>query len=266
MPSHRLSHHLKLERAGEHVEAVKECVENWLGTEAYSISREIDPKLGDTVRRAQITDSPPQRLSLLIGDALHNLRTALDHVVYALAEGHTPSALTPEVASKLMFPIIGNENCKGKPAKGSDIFANVKGTWLAGVPAQAVSFIESEQPYYYDPTGIDYKWTALWMLHDLERIDKHRRLHVTTAWLGLQYLTIPEHAGPPRVTYSRVEGPVQHGDKLVTYSGADEGIEAHFTRDVAFNEGPASTWSVGEALDNIGDRVGWITTTLERWL
>jgi hypothetical protein len=37
----------------EHVEAVEEAVDAWLGTDAYTISRDVDPETGDTVRRAQ---------------------------------------------------------------------------------------------------------------------------------------------------------------------------------------------------------------------
>jgi hypothetical protein len=37
---------LKIDRAGEHREAVEEAVDVWLRTGAYAISRDIDPQTG----------------------------------------------------------------------------------------------------------------------------------------------------------------------------------------------------------------------------
>jgi hypothetical protein len=111
---------LKIKRGREHMEAVEQAVNDWLGTDAYTISREIDPETGDTVRRAQIKGSPPNCISLLIGDAVQNLRSALDHTVYALAESRL-GTLSIEIEEGLMFPIVGNQNRKGQPSDGEAI-------------------------------------------------------------------------------------------------------------------------------------------------
>jgi hypothetical protein len=108
---------LKINRGREHVEAVEEAVDDRLGTDAYTISREIDPKTSYTVRRAQIKEAPPTRISILIGDAVRNLRSALDHAVYALAESQL-GTLSSEVEEGLMFPIVGNQNRKGQRSDG----------------------------------------------------------------------------------------------------------------------------------------------------
>jgi len=248
--------------------ALNRAVECWLKTDAYTIGRKVDPESGDTVRWAQIKEPPPVRLSILAGDALHNFRTALDHVVYAIAEQHLGSALTPAIEAKLMFPIVGNENSKGEPANGPDIFGSNKGAWLYGIPSEARDFIENEQPYRRfhdpsDPTGRGYLWDPLWNLYDLERIDKHRRLNVTSAWLGMPSVSVPE-GSDPRIKWTRADGPVQNGDIVVTYSGASEGVDAHLPRNVTLAEGTAANQAIATTFQNVRQRVAWIVGQLER--
>jgi len=89
-------HWLKFERAREHIEALEDAAEAWLDTDAYTIVRDVDPQSGLTVRRAKITESPPYSLGLIAGDAIHNLRAALDHVVYAISESALGAAFTPK--------------------------------------------------------------------------------------------------------------------------------------------------------------------------
>jgi hypothetical protein len=191
------------------------------------------------------------------------MRTALDHGVYWLAEGAL-GKLTPEVEATLMFPIVGNENSRGVPADGAPIFANaLRRGQVHGVPDKARDFIESEQPYHWEqPDGYRYHW--LWVLHDLNRIDKHRRLATTTAALDFQYLGVPEGVDP-RVSFKRAEGLIRDGDELVTYSGADIGVGAFFDRAVAFAETTHyATGGVGETLRLLLQRVQWIVAMLER--
>jgi hypothetical protein len=263
------SHDLKLKRAREHIEALDGEIESWLGTDAYTISREIDPETGYTVRRAQVQSLPPDELGLLVGDVVQYLRSALDHVVYFLAERHA-GPLTPDAEEALMFPIVGNENRKGERADGAQIFQRaLERGRLDGVPDPARAFIKSEQPYHWgDPSSGDpwdaYRYHWLWLIHDLNRIDKHRRLAITTAWLGLPYATTPAGV-TPRITFSHAEGPVQDGDVLVTYSGADKGVDAHFSRSVAIDEGTARESDALTCLDNLRQRVEWIVANLARY-
>jgi hypothetical protein len=103
----------------------------------------------------------------------------------------------------------------------------------------------------------------LWLVHDLNRIDKHRRVAVTTAWLGFQYVSQPEGVDP-KISFKMAEGPVADDDVLVVYSGAEEGVGSHFERDVAINE-PSSPdiASVEKTLAAIQQRVEWVVARLE---
>ena len=170
--------------------------------------------------------------------------------------------MTPAIESALMFPIAGNENAKGEPADGQAIFKNaVDRGCLTGVPDDALAFIESEQPFRWGG-GDDYHYHWLWTLHHLNRIDKHRRLALTTAWLDMPAISVPEGV-TPRVKWWRAEGPVKDGDLLVTYSGAEAGVNAHFGRAIAIDEDVATRdIEILRCLVNVQDRVGWIVARL----
>jgi hypothetical protein len=255
---------LKLARADEHIAAVKEYADRWLGTDAYTVIREEDPQTGHTVRRAQIKVAPPERISILAGDAIQNLRSALDHIVYALADRHL--TLTPEIEAGLMFPIIGNVNEQGKARSGAKAFKDSIPRRLAGVPANALTFIESVQPYFRDKTGTEFAYDSLWRLAELSRVDKHRRLALVSAWLVNQYVSIPEGSVAEDIDFVHPQGPVEDGDVLVTYAGADEGVDAHFTRGVALNEGSFPGAEIVSDLKSLQGRVEWVVGVLERFL
>jgi hypothetical protein len=260
LPFH--SARLKLERAQEHIERLGELVEDWLETDAYTVSRETDPETGYTVRRAKIKSPPPHLISTVAGDAIQNLRTALDHAVFEMASRAGPVSRATE--SRLMFPIAGNENTKGEPADGEVIFRRmIASGYLTGVPDRARDFIQQEQPYRWNEEADGYKYHSLWTVHDLNRIDKHRRLTVATAFLDMQFVTTPASV-EPRITFHRAEGPVRDGDPLVTYEGAEAGVDAHFTRGVALAEGVAAGRGAGELLRNVHQRIEWMLYVLEQ--
>ena len=249
---------LNVVRANEHIVADEELVDCWLDSDAYTIRREINPEAGLTFHRAKIKGAPPPRLSILAGDALQNLRSALDHAVYAVAASQ-PGGVLPENERALMFPVVANENSKGQPADGADVFDRLARRTLPGIPIPVRDFIKQEQPYHWGD-GYEHHW--LWLIHDLNRIDKHRRLAVATTFLDFQFVSTPPGI-EPRITFHRAEGPVKDGDPLVTYTGAEVGVNAHFTRGVSLNEGAAAGSGVEKLLRNLEDRVKWILHVME---
>jgi hypothetical protein len=253
---------LKLERAVEHIDAIEALVDEWLAGDDYAIVRETDAATGLTTARAQVAAGPPARLSVLVGDAAHNMRTALDHVVYWLAE-RVLGTLTPEVEAGLGFPIIGHANNRGVPIDGAQTFRDRNPELLRGVPTGARDFIEAEQPYRWEaPDGFRYHW--LWVVHELDRIDKHRRLATTAAALDIQYVSVPGGVDP-RVTFKRAEGLIRDGDELVTYYGHDLGVEVVVERAVVFTEPTLrSTGPASGTLRSALQRVEWIVGMLER--
>lgn len=163
---------IKLDRAKEHLDALNTEIDRFATTNPYPL-HVVSYKGTNQVRDIVWLRKPPPRWSALAGDCVHNLRSALDHIVWSLSGGDGMAPTHTE------FPIFKDENKyldrtgKGDPARGS-------GLWkIEGVQSfQARTAIRWLQPFRGpDPTG-----HPLWILHELDRIDKHRRLHVVVGW------------------------------------------------------------------------------------
>jgi hypothetical protein len=120
--------YVKTVRAKEHLDELREKLKVFRESNPGSIRREEDAKNGLYVLRFEIKDIP-DRIPLIVGDFLYCLRCALDQLVWALAKrvGTYPHGT--------QFPIFKVAN----PKRFSE--------YTSGVPTEAVSIIESLQPY-----------------------------------------------------------------------------------------------------------------------
>jgi hypothetical protein len=188
-PSKSLDYDLKRERAFKHLHDLDIEVQGWINGDHHSVRPEGDPQRG--TRWLVTAEQPPRDpFSLLIGDALHNLRSCLDLLAYALASAYT-RPLPVDIADTSEFPIFGDEDRAGNSGVGFNFFHNVKrktgdpapGSGLykiRGWNPAARTEVERLQPYH---RGTKFRADPLWVLHELDRISKHRLLHGTVAAL-----------------------------------------------------------------------------------
>lgn len=174
----------------------------------------------------------------LVGDIVHSLRSALDHLAFALnakgyADTHNGAAIPPERQTDSSFPIFGLVNQRGMPRDGRRAFGTSSSYRF--MPAGAVEAIKKLQPYN---RGQEFRRDPLWAIHELSRIDKHRIDLVVTAAPPTQrfnaYFTAVDEAA------FGIGGPVYDGKELsywVVSEGASEpDVDLDFTRGVAFGE------------------------------
>jgi hypothetical protein len=157
----------KLDRADEHLDAFNRETKGWSDSDQLTITRESDTDGREHIFRISY-ETPPDtiRWALLLGDAFHNLRGALDHAVYALAVANTRKN-PPDNERKLAFPITT------EPGLFKDAKWRIRSL---SDPAQAA--IERLQPYNRLKPG---QWfMPLWWLSVLHDVDKHRLSHITT--------------------------------------------------------------------------------------
>ena len=163
--SEAYDHDLKLYRALQHLERLEVEVKRWLGGNPYSIGIESDPERRENALWVNPLHPPPADFSLIIGDCLHNLRSALDSLVYTLAIANHGSPLSKDIAKKMQFPMT--KDCDG--------FRSSK--WrIRDIPDGAQAEIEGLQPYNRRQ---NYARDPLWVLNELSNIDKHRLPHLT---------------------------------------------------------------------------------------
>jgi hypothetical protein len=178
-------HELKIRRAFDHLHELDGLIKAWLDGSHHSVRQERDPKTGGVAVLATAEQPPVDPWSLLIGDSLHNLRSALDALAFALAGAYT-KPLPDDIAESSEFPIFGDEDRQGNTGVGSTRFHKTtkKGdpapgsglVKIRGWDQAAQAILEGLQPYH---RGNVYRSHPLWILHELDRINKHRVLHTT---------------------------------------------------------------------------------------
>jgi hypothetical protein len=174
----------KIGHAQAHLDKIDSALNTALGTESQiqPIAHDPDSK-GNKHLIISLTNVGPidPNLPLIIGDCIHNLRSALDHLVYQLA---ILNRAPTEAAEKTMFPV-----CLTKGGR-SGFDERVKRNVAPFVSSSALAEIERTQPYetYSVPEESD-----IWILHKLDIIDKHRlliiaRQHYAMTWFRV---TVP---------------------------------------------------------------------------
>lgn len=152
----------KIGRAEEHARCLEQDIARWRREvrQTFTGKKNAD---GTVVKVHIEWDPPPPRddWALTIGDCLHNLRSALDHTVYAL------SSPKPKGCE---FPISLNRKSFYSPQ--SDRRGGLYK--LGGINHGLVwAVIEAAQPWRRKQRPSD---DPLWLVHDLNRKDKHRLL------------------------------------------------------------------------------------------
>jgi len=123
-----------------------------------------------------------------MGDCIHNLRCALDHIAYALV-----LANNGEPTIRTMFPIYDLPHVYSEQVK----------TRLAGVAEKPAAFINSVQPYHRGHLHPNHTGTMPWVLDKLENIDKHRRLALLGVIGVVRKYTFIDDRGKPRARRNR---------------------------------------------------------------
>jgi hypothetical protein len=171
----------------------------------------------------------PESLPLLIGDGIHNLRSALDHLACELVELTTPATSTLG-HSGVQFPILASRP-EGK--RDQRRFLRM----LEKMPPAARREIMRVQPYR---DGDEARYHPLWILNQLDIIDKHRQITI----IGGRY-SLPDSMKPLVIDSSmiwqdgRVYVPFDEGDQI-RIVGVDNDFEPDVKGNILFrwDDGP----------------------------
>jgi hypothetical protein len=204
------------------------------------------------IRAREIQEHPTTDWGVLIGDVVHNLRSALDHLVFDLTSiKHTPPHPFPASGQwrRVEFPITLDANEWSDHARRK----------LWGLSKRQRARIERLQPFrrrHDRRIRQDPRRHPLYTLHELWNADKHRTLHLTASQLGFHSLDVGsplwQSLGLPplqaRIIYRRALGPFERGTELARIEFLDtiseNAMNMHmkmnllFNFGVAFEEGP----------------------------
>jgi hypothetical protein len=162
-------HQSRLDRALYHLESLKEKRDAWRDENPFRTWTEHDADGTKKVLWVEVLKAPPvTQLSLIIGDCLHNLRSALDNLAFELALAHKGERLSKTMERDSGFPIL--------PKCSDQALKNLNRN-LRGVDPTAKTIIQGLQPYN---RGEGFATNdPLWQLNQLNVEDKHRLPHVT---------------------------------------------------------------------------------------
>ena len=181
----------KMIRAHENIEGIGREINEWCASikVTMDLKTAADHPLPWLVLHAN-DYIPPIRISILIGECVHNMRSALDNLVCGLARTLKPTCKCDGLA----FPLLANQ-----------AEWNEKADSLKGIPPAAKEVIRQLQPW-----ASTISPNPLTILKKLSNLDKHRACNFTLA--HNRNATFRIHCSNDVILEVAVEKPLYLGD------------------------------------------------------
>jgi hypothetical protein len=238
---------IKLARAQIHRYAFKQHVWDLDHFGSYRFAGKVHGNGAKHVYRA--VDPPPlaPNFSAILGDCIHNFRSALDHLACQLviASDGTPS-------NRTQFPFhksraFWNESTRAREPVRIDIHP--------GIRSDIIQAVEAVQPYHGT-----FETTLLWWMHELDNIDKHRQLVVTASAVrgfGRSAFLASGATNPLGGRPDINRQPLKHNQVVLSIPHDPPRQELdpnlYFMLGVEFGNGPVKGYEVTFVLDNLAD-------------
>jgi hypothetical protein len=251
---------LKIQRAEQHLDELEPEMRTYIEGDPYGIAKPNVEGEWIVVRFAEVRRYPDPRWGVRVGEFLHDLRSALDNLVWqlVLVNGEKPG-------DHNQFPIYTDAS---KPP-GKARLKRLKGMrgatrmddMLLGVHADYAATIKGLQPYLGLQVHREHK-VALGALADLNNIDKHRFVHPAIGFREAGSESYWAHVGGPAPTDVEIEyttGPIYPGAELFRWrvvgaKDSEVAMQGSVPHDIAFGH-PHTTLS---HMDWLQERIGQI--------
>src|SRR5450759_4923619 len=188
----------KLDRAREHTNAFEAMLQRFVRGEGWNIYLDSDPQMigeyAEFFIWAHLTDfNLVFRWNAVVGDAIHCLRSALDYLAWEATQRTQltrrrgvpePSPPFPNTSKwrNIYFPIT----------QGVNAWPDEVNKKLWGVHPRLITLFKRAQPFYRGKLPLG--GTDLYMLNQLDLIDKHRCVDLVSSEVYFQPLHIPPKA------------------------------------------------------------------------
>lgn len=198
---------LKIKRADHHIDDLKGQLRAFT---RQCLDTSIQNPNGGTFITLTVL-KPPDSIAPTIGDAIHNLRTSLDHLTWKLN-----CIYRGRQDRRIQFP-MGRNKTKFESACND----------LKALPKTVIEFLQSLQAF---PGG---DGQLLYVIHDLDNADKHRILTPTVNAPTIDELVLVSDGGKVRRPLSDLYGSsaqLERGETF-TIDGAPAGSSLDFKND-----------------------------------
>ena len=165
--------HLKLIRAEEHLHSLKREIALFREIQPYEVVEDRDSDETAVWITIRARHWPQAQWSIIMGDFIHNLRSALDILANQLVRLADNEPITTGASSdKTQFPIL---NKRPKLKGGIEGRAEIRG----GVSEDAAAIVDAVQPYTWDNPTMH----PLAIIREMSNKDKHRGPNVMLSFL-----------------------------------------------------------------------------------
>jgi hypothetical protein len=169
---------LKVKRAQKHMVDIKQEVVRYTGTKPYEFRRVRQPdRQHNVLYRVRIIQDPDPMLALMLGDFVHNLRCALDHIIVACV----PKRDRSNASFPISFADLFATDSSGQFVVNDDEARENFERCIHGLHPDARAIVMRAQPYHIGSQA--GRWT-LGIISRLDNADKHRAL--TTFGSGIK--------------------------------------------------------------------------------
>lgn len=226
----------KIARAREHHLRLDDELHAYLDSDPLALRKQVEND-GTIALFLDVTTPPPLTLSVLVGEIVQQLRSAVDHIAWALVTAAGGSA------DRTVFPV-----CTTEPEKGVRV--------IGGVGEEALARIRDAQPF--SSVG-DPAVHPLHVLHRLANVDKHRTLHLTVLQAYDAQVFASDPVSGALVGGQLTAGPLRDGDVLgiFRFSGDDVPVDTEVLAGgltyLVFGE--AGPWQTDEPLQYLLERL-----------
>jgi len=239
----------KLARAREHVASLSAEFEAW--TESVATETRVDLGRKQVVVTATDVPTTPLRWSTILGDALHNYRSVLDHLAWQLAATNTPDRPPPRT---VQFPIVSDQ---------ADWAAQE--FRVADMSERHRRIVKGLQPFHRGFwMGVGPPRMPLEDLRDLSNVDKHRFIVLTTLGADDDLRLEVLHASGIRlgVPHFLVGPPIGPGTELLLIDIVELPDPHNFELQLSYTPSTYFALHGGpgaeRVLNDIDEAVGWI--------
>jgi hypothetical protein len=198
--------HAKLGRAEIHANTLKDSIRRWLDRSPYRLERQRSADGSRHSWTLRVDVAPDfEAWSLIAADAIHNARSALDHLVYAIAAIQSPVWPLDERALKRLSFVIANDDQQWRADSGRKITP-----WIHADVVAAIRDVQCDRRQHAELPPL------LRTLRDFDDFDKHRVLSLALSKpseSNVEFVTKP--VGNPLVACIPHQGPFEDGTELM---------------------------------------------------
>jgi len=167
-----MDHRLKLNWARRHLDTLQASIERFVaGGAVHAMTLRFDADSGKYIATLRTQREFPSEWTLIVGDVMHNTRSALDALTYALSVRNLGRNPTGREARQIQFPIID---------RPEDWNAE-RDRRLGCVTEEVQAAIEKLQPYNSAVAADPTFHHCLSIIRDISNVDKHRHILVAAS-------------------------------------------------------------------------------------